>query len=60
MVRNNVWNGKVKATRGKEHGYLEMKLVYTTDRELKVNMRDGIQETVKNFPEELSGKANTP
>ena len=28
--------GKVKATRGKEHDYLEIKLVYTTDGKLKV------------------------
>ena len=52
--------GKVKATRGKEHNYLGMKHVYTTYGELKVNMRDYIQETVKEFPEEVSGRENTP
>ena len=37
-----------------------MKLVYTTDGELKDDMRDYIQETVKEFPEEVNGRANTP
>ena len=52
--------GKVKAIRGKEHDYLGMKLVYAIDGELKVDMIDYIQENIKEFPEELSGRANTP
>ena len=52
--------GKVKATREKERDYLGMKLIYTQSGKLEVDMRDYIQETIKEFPDELNGKSNTP
>jgi hypothetical protein len=49
----------VKATRGKIHDYLAMKLDFTNKQKLKVNMTDYIKNMVNDFPEELS-KSNYP
>ena len=51
--------GEVKATRGKQQEYLGMKLIYTSEGELKIDMQDYIQETLKEFPEELNGNIST-
>jgi Reverse transcriptase (RNA-dependent DNA polymerase) len=44
----------VKATRGKVHDYLAMKLDFTTPGKLKVDMTDYVNSMVKEFPEEIS------
>jgi hypothetical protein len=44
----------VKATRGKVHDYLAMKLDFTAPGKLKVDMTDYVDNMVKEFPEELS------
>jgi hypothetical protein len=41
----------VKATRGKIHEYLSMKLDYSTPRVMKVNMTEYIKGKIKEFPE---------
>jgi hypothetical protein len=49
----------VKATRGKIHDYLAIKLDYSTANKLKVDMTDYVKGMVTEFPEELS-KSNYP
>ena len=44
----------VKATRGKVHDYLAMKLDYTEDGKLKVDMADYVVNMINDFPEKLS------
>jgi hypothetical protein len=44
----------VKATRGKIHDYLAMKLDYSTPEKLKVDMTDYIKNMVNDFPEEVT------
>jgi hypothetical protein len=44
----------VKATQGKIHEYLAMKLDYSTPGVVKVNMTDCIKGMIKEFPEQLS------
>jgi Reverse transcriptase (RNA-dependent DNA polymerase) len=44
----------VKATRGKLHDYLAMKLDYSEAGKLKLNMVEYVENMVKDFPEELS------
>ena len=52
--------GRMKATRGKVHDYLAMKLDYLEEGILKVDMRDYVKSMVQEFPEELYGKVKTP
>jgi hypothetical protein len=49
----------VKATRGKVHDYLAMKLDFTFQGKLKVDMVSYVDSMVKEFPEELT-KSNYP
>jgi Reverse transcriptase (RNA-dependent DNA polymerase) len=49
----------VKATRGKVHEYLAMKLDYSEKGVIKINMVDYVKGMVKDFPEEIS-KSNYP
>ena len=49
----------VTATRGKIHDYLAMKLDFTTNGKLKVNMTEYVKGMVNDFPAELS-KSNYP
>jgi hypothetical protein len=44
----------VKATRGKIHDYLAMKLDFTKKGKLKLDMVDYVDNMVKEFPDELS------
>jgi Reverse transcriptase (RNA-dependent DNA polymerase) len=44
----------VKVTRGKIHDYLAMKLDYTTEGTLKIDMIDYVNNMVKDFPEVLT------
>ena len=44
----------VKATRGKIHEYLAIKLNYTTPGQVKVDMTDYVKIMIMDFPEELS------
>ena len=44
----------VKATRGKIHDYLAMKLDYTTPENLKVDMTEYVKNMIVDFPEEIS------
>ena len=44
----------VKATRGKIHDYLAMKLDYTTKGKVKVDMIEYVNNMVKEFPEEVT------
>jgi Reverse transcriptase (RNA-dependent DNA polymerase) len=44
----------VKATRGKVHEYLAMKLDFTTPGKVKVNMTDYVGSMIKEFPEEVT------
>jgi hypothetical protein len=44
----------VKATRGKIHDYLAMKLDFTTKGKLRVDMTDYIKNMINNFPEDLT------
>jgi hypothetical protein len=44
----------VKAKRGKIHNYLAMKLDFTEDGKVKVDMKDYINSMIKEFPEELA------
>ena len=52
--------GKIKATRGKVHDYLAMKLDYSEAGILKLDMRDYVKSMVQEFPEELNGKVKSP
>ena len=52
--------GKVKATRGKVHDYLAMKLDYSETGILKVDMTDYVKSMIQEFPEELTGKVKSP
>ena len=45
---------QVTATHGKIHDYLAMKLDFTTNGKLKVNMTEYVKSMVNDFPEELS------
>jgi hypothetical protein len=45
---------KVKAKRGKIHNYLAMKLDFTEDGKVEVDMKDYINSMIKEFPEELA------
>jgi hypothetical protein len=63
MILNLLWLEKmygdkdiapVKATRGKIHDYLAMKLDFTEKGKLKLDMVDYVNNMVKEFPEELS------
>lgn len=44
----------VKATRGKIHDYLAMKLDFTTPGSLIVDMKDYVKNMITDFPEEIS------
>ncbi len=44
--------GEVKTTRGKIHDYLGMKLDYTVDGQVSIDMVDYVESMVNNFPEE--------
>jgi len=50
----------VTGTRGKKHVYLGMLLDYGKEGEVKVDMREYIQDMVDEFPAVLKGKAATP
>ena len=52
--------GNVKAVRGKEHDYLDMKLIITDDKKVRVDMRDQIKETISAFGEVLEGTVTSP
>ena len=52
--------GKVKATRGKVHDYLAMKLDYSEAGILKVDMTDYVKSMIQEFPEELTGRVKSP
>jgi Reverse transcriptase (RNA-dependent DNA polymerase) len=52
--------GKVKATRGKVHDYLAMKLDYSEAGILKVDMTDYVKSMIQEFPQELNGKVKSP
>ena len=45
----NVKSAPVKATRGKIHDYLAMKLDYSQEKVIKVNMVDYVEAMVKEF-----------
>jgi hypothetical protein len=51
---------EVTATRGKIHQYLGMTLDYSTPGELKVDMRDYVEDMIEDFPVKLKGTAKTP
>ena len=50
----------VKPTIGKEHDYLGMKIKFSDDRKVSIDMRDQIREILSDFPEEIKGGASTP
>ena len=52
--------GHVTTTRGKVHSYLGMKLDYSSPGVLKVDMKDYIDEMIREFPETLSRNPKTP
>ena len=47
-------NGHVEMVNGKKHDYLAMKLDYTIQGKLKVDMRECIEEMIKIFPGKMS------
>ena len=50
----------VKVTRGKEHDYLAMKLIYTDDKGMIVDMRKYLDDMFEEFPVQLTGKTKSP
>ena len=51
---------EVTVTRGKKHVYLGMVLDYSTPGEVKVDMKEYVQEMLNEFPLELPGKVTNP
>jgi hypothetical protein len=49
-------HGKVTATRGQVHNYLEMELDYQRQGELKINMTKYVENMLNNFPVKLGKK----
>lgn len=47
----------VKATRGKVHEYLAMKLDFTTPGKLKVDMKDYVKGMIEEFPEQIENSS---
>jgi hypothetical protein len=43
----------IKATQGKIHDFLAMKLDFTTEEKLKVEMTDYIKNMINDFPSDL-------
>ena len=54
--------GEVKAHRGKIHDYLGMKLNYSKDGKVQIDMTDYVEEMIESFPVELTEtkKVKTP
>jgi hypothetical protein len=52
--------GKTTVTGGTHHVFLGMDIVYQADGTASIRMKDYIQESVDNFPDELSESAATP
>ena len=45
--------GEVKAHRGKTHDYLGMRLNYSKDGKVQINMTDYVEEMTESFPMEI-------
>jgi hypothetical protein len=52
--------GEITVCRGKKHTYLGMQLDYSTPGECHISMIPYTDEVIKDFPEEIIGKAATP
>jgi hypothetical protein len=52
--------GLLKASRGKVHDYLGMKLDYSVKGEVKISMTDYVKKMIENFGEDVSEPAKTP
>eukprot|EP00957_Ditylum_brightwellii_P144575 11012607-Ditylum_brightwellii.AAC.1 len=50
---------QLKATRGKVHDYIGMKLDYSKKGEVGVDMKEYILHTIKDFPEEIGDKVTS-
>ena len=52
--------GKMTVTRGTHHVFLGMNITYQADGTASIGMKDYIQESIDDFPDELSKGAATP
>jgi hypothetical protein len=59
QMYSNIKSSPVKATRGKIHENLAMKLDYSQEKIIKINMVDYVKAMVNDFPEGVS-KSNYP
>ena len=52
--------GKVKVSRGKVHDYLGMRLDFSSERKVKINMVEYVKKIILDFPEQDISTAKTP
>jgi hypothetical protein len=52
--------GKMTVTRGKEHTFLGMKIVFNENRTVTISMREYIEDAIEEFQEAITNRAVTP
>ena len=52
--------GPISSVTGKVHTYLGIDMDFTTPGEVKLSMVDYLKEVIEDFPEPITGSANTP
>ena len=51
---------KITVTRGKEHNFVGMDIVFRSDNKIKVTMKEYLRESIKAFTETITKSARTP